>query len=117
MSRVNGEMEVERGRLIWEQLARPCLECAFEVWWTGWKAVCKNLEKIQENTGRKLVGGSSTVAGGAVRGNLGWRKLEERREEKKLLFGWSLQRISENRIVWKVVALLNDWPRLVGRVL
>ena len=43
-----------------------------------------NLEKIQENIGRKLVGGSSTVAGVAVRGNMGWRKLEERREEEKL---------------------------------
>ena len=52
-------------------------------------------KKIQENIGRKLVGGSSTVAGVAVRGDLGWRKLEERMEEKKLLFGWRLQRMSE----------------------
>ena len=43
-SRVKGEMEVDRGRLIWESLARPCLEHA--VWWTGGKAACKNLEKI-----------------------------------------------------------------------
>ena len=56
------------------------------MWWTGEKAACKNLEKIQEKIGRKL-GGSSTVAGAAVRGDLGWRKLEERREEK-ILFGW-----------------------------
>ena len=26
-------------------LARPGLEHAFEVWWTGGKAACKNLEK------------------------------------------------------------------------
>ena len=31
MSRVNGEMEVDRGRLVWELLARPCLEHASEV--------------------------------------------------------------------------------------
>ena len=31
MSRVNGEMEVDRGRLIYELLARPCLEHASEV--------------------------------------------------------------------------------------
>ena len=66
----------------------------------------QELENIQEILG-KLVGGSSTVAGGAVRGDLGWRKLEERREEKKL-FGWRLQRVSEDRLVRKVVALLND---------
>ena len=52
--------------------------------------------------------GSSLVAGVAVRGDLGWRKLEERREEKKLVFGWRLHRMSEDRLVRKVVALLND---------
>ena len=30
------------------------------------------------------MGGSSTIAGVAVRGDLGWRKLKEIREEKKL---------------------------------
>ena len=61
----------------------------------GGTAACKKLEKNQDNIGRKLVGGNSTVAGVAVRGDLGWRNLEERREEKKLLFRWWLQRMSE----------------------
>ena len=43
----------------------------------------QELEKIQENIVRKL-GGSSTIAEVPVRGKLGWRKLEERREENKL---------------------------------
>ena len=60
------------------------------------------------NISRKLMGGSSIVAGVAVRGNQDRRKLEERREEKKLLFGWRLQRMSENSLGRKVVALLND---------
>ena len=67
MSRVNREMEVDRGRLIWELLARPCMEYLSEVWWTGGKTVCKNLGKNQENIGRKLVGGNNTVAGVEVR--------------------------------------------------
>ena len=54
------------------------------MWWTGGKAACKNLENIQEKIGRNLLSGSSTVAGGGVIGDLGLRKLEERREEKKL---------------------------------
>ena len=37
MSRVNGQIEVERGRQIWELLARPSLEHAASVWWTGGK--------------------------------------------------------------------------------
>ena len=42
-SRVNGEMEVDRDRLIWELLSRPCLEHASEVWLTGGKVACKKL--------------------------------------------------------------------------
>ena len=63
MSRVNGEIEVDRGRLIWELLASPCLEHASEVWWTGRKAACKNLEKIQENIGQKLMVGIVQLQG------------------------------------------------------
>ncbi len=54
MSRVDGEMEVERGRLIWELLARPSLEHAAEVWWPGSKAMCRKLEAAQEKVGRRL---------------------------------------------------------------
>ena len=36
-------------------------------------------------TGRKLLGAGNTVAGVAVQGDLGWRKLEERREEMKVM--------------------------------
>ena len=79
MSRVNGEMEVDRGKLILELLARSCLEYAYEVC-TRRKAACMNLEKIQENIGRKLVGGSSTVSGVAVRT---WAGRSWRREGKK----------------------------------
>ena len=38
-------------------------------------------KKNQENNGRKLVDGSSTIVGVAVRGNMG-RKLEEKRLKK-----------------------------------
>ena len=35
--------------------------------------------------------------------------LEERREEKKLLFGWRLHRMCEDRLARGVVAFLNDY--------
>ena len=41
----------------------------------------------QMKVGRRLLESSNTVAGVAVQGDLGWRKLEERREEMKVLFG------------------------------
>ena len=63
MSRVNVEMKVNRGTHIQELLARLCLERTSEVWWTGGKAACKNMEKkSRENIGRKLVDGNSIVA-------------------------------------------------------
>ena len=43
------------------------------------------------SVGRRLLGASNTVAGVAVQGDLGWQKLEERREEMKLLFGKRLE--------------------------
>ena len=46
MSRVNGQIEVERGRLVWELLARPSLEHAASVWWTGGKVASKRLEAV-----------------------------------------------------------------------
>ena len=49
--------------------------------------------KTGEDWYRKLIGGSSTAAMAAVRGDLGWRKLEERREEKKVLYDKRLQEI------------------------
>ena len=52
MSRVNGQIEVERGRLIWELLARPSLEHAVSVWWTGGKVANRKLEAVQERVGR-----------------------------------------------------------------
>ena len=36
--------------------------------------------------GRRLLVTSNTIVGMAVQGDLGWRKLEERREEMKVFF-------------------------------
>ena len=93
MSRVDGNKEVERGRLIWELLARPTLEHAAEVWGKGGKVLCRKLEVAQDRVGRRLLGGSRSVAGVAVRGDLGWWALEERRDLKKLFYGRRLNEL------------------------
>ena len=58
MSRVNGQIEVECGRLIWELLVHPSLEHAASVWCTGGKVANRKLEAVQERVGRKLLGAS-----------------------------------------------------------
>ena len=61
MSRKDGQIEVDRGRLVWELLARPGLEHAAEIWWPGGKAANKKLEAVQDEVGRRLLGASRTV--------------------------------------------------------
>ena len=58
MSRVNGQIEVGQGRLVWEFLARLSLEHAVSVWWTRGNVVSKNLEAVQGRVGKKLLGAS-----------------------------------------------------------
>ena len=68
------------------------------------------MEAVQDRLGRKLLGASRTVAGEAIRGEMGWRKLEERREEKKKLYGrrfWELY-IGEERLVKLIVEKLKE---------
>ena len=48
-------------------------------------------------------GGSRSVTGAAVRGDLGWRKLEERRGVKELMYGKDWKTV--NRLV-KIVSLV-----------
>jgi len=55
MSRVNGHIEVERGRLKWELLARPSLEHAASVWWNEGKVASKKVGTVQDRVGRKLL--------------------------------------------------------------
>ena len=84
MSRMNGQVDVDRGRMEWELLARPSMEYAAEVWWTGVHSACKKLESAQMTVGRRLMVTSNTMP---VQGDLVWRKLEERREEMKVMLG------------------------------
>ena len=58
--------------------------------------------------GRRLLGASNTVAGVAVQGDPGWRKLVERREEMKVLFGKRLEGMEERQLVKMVVGKLGE---------
>ena len=54
---------------------------------------------VTDEMGRRLLGASNTVAGVAVQGDLGWRNLEERREEMKVVFGKRLEVLAWGRLV------------------
>ena len=77
-------------------------------WWSGESSICRKLESAQMRVGRQLLGARNTVAGVAVQGDLGWRKLEEKREEMKVVFGKRLERMEESRLVKMVVEKLRE---------
>ena len=60
------------------------MEYAAEVCWMGGLTTCRNQESAQMRVGRRFWGESNRVAEMAVQGDLGWRKLEEKREEMKV---------------------------------
>ena len=69
--------------------------------------MCRKPELAQMRVGRRLLGESNTVAGEAVQGDLGCRKLEERKEEMKV-FGKRLEGMEESRLVKMVVEKLRE---------
>ena len=44
MSRVNGRVEVDRGRMVLELIGRSNVDYAAEVWWPGGRSACRKLE-------------------------------------------------------------------------
>ena len=63
MSRVNGQVEVDGGQMVWKLKGRPNVEHAAEMWWSGGHSACRKLESAQMGVGRRLWGASNTVAG------------------------------------------------------
>ena len=57
MSGVNGQVEVDRGRMVWELIGRL---------WSGGCSACKKLESALMRVGRRLLEASNTVAKVAV---------------------------------------------------
>ena len=67
---VNGVMETERGAVGWETMGLPNVNYAAEVRWNGREAQQRRLDAVQEQVGRKLLGGSRSVASCVVMGDL-----------------------------------------------
>ena len=47
MSRVNGQIEVDRGRMVWELIGRLSVEHAAGMWLSGGHSACRKLESAQ----------------------------------------------------------------------
>ena len=56
VSRGNGQVEVDRGRIVWELIGRPSVEHAAEVWWSVGPSAYRKLELAQMRVGRRFCG-------------------------------------------------------------
>ena len=63
---MNVKIQVDRGRKVWQQLARPSREHATEVRLTGRQTASRKLESVQMRVGRSLLETSNIVAGVTV---------------------------------------------------
>ena len=97
MSRVNIQVEVDRKDVVGAY--RKTRFGAYSI-----NVVVRRVQCMQESgvgtdeSGRGLFEASCRVAG-VVLGDLGWSKLEERREGMKLWFGKRLVEMEESRVV------------------
>ena len=83
MSRVNRQVEVDTGRMVWELLARPSMKYAAEVWWTGGRSACR---VVTDENGYDIVGGKqfSSRNGSAGRSRVEEAGEKEGRDEGEL---------------------------------
>ena len=89
---------------MWELIGRPSVGHAVEVWWSGGRSACRKLEEAQMKVDRTLLGQVIST----VQGELGWRKLEERRKDMKALFCKRLEAMEESQLVKMVVEKLRE---------
>jgi hypothetical protein len=83
----------------WEVLVRPVLEYGCEIWGGGrWEEV----ERLQNALGRRILGVSRMTSRAAVRGELGWWRMEARRDLARLRFWGKLVLMDESRIVKRI---------------
>ena len=69
-------------------------------------SACRKLELAKMRVDRRLLGASN--AGVVLHGDLWWRKLEERREEMKVLFGKRLEGMEDSQLVKLVVDKMDE---------
>jgi hypothetical protein len=85
----------------------PIMQYGSEVWSAG-KTAGESFELVQKGAGKQMLGCSSRMADEAVRGELGWGKMEARREEVKLRFFGRLVRMERCRVVRQVFVMRKE---------
>jgi len=107
----DGGLSVKATVNLYEALVRSVLEYGAEVSSnTGWEAA----ERVQREIGRRILRCHGKTTNEAVLGELGWMRLQSRREYLKLKYWIKISLMDETRLVRKVYRLSRKQYRAKG---
>ena len=101
-------LTTETGEKLWTAMIRPILEYGAEIWGGGrWLEA----EQIMRKVGRILLGLSRTANNEVVQGELGWWKMEGRRDFIRLKYWGKLLKMSAERLprrIYEISKMLTE---------
>ena len=92
-------IDTRAGERVWEHMIRPIIEYASEIWCTGKET---DLERLQLQVGKALLGVGRSCASEVVRGELAWWRLASRADLTKLRFWARLVNMPKERLTRQV---------------
>ena len=115
-------LSMKAAEVIWWSMIVPVLNFGSELWGA---AKCKEIEMVQLEVGRRLLGVSNKMTNAVVRGELGWWPMRAQRDMKLLLYWARLVRLDDSRRVKQVYRSrreqaekrISDWCSHVHRTL
>ena len=97
-----GHLSVKAADIVWKALVRPIAEYGAEIWGEDkWE----QMEKIQRDMGKRILGLDQSTCNQVVLGEMGWWKMKARRDMLRLRYWWKLIRMSRKRLPRKIY----DW--------
>ena len=93
------ELSVNAAVRALEALIKAILEYACEIWGDGkWREA----DELHDDMGKRILGVRKRTSNAVVRGELGWHRLEDRRDLARLRFWGKIVLMSEDRLVKRV---------------
>ena len=100
-------LSLQAGEVIWWSMIVPVLNFGCELWGA---VKCKEMEQVQTEVGRRLLGVSKKTTKAAVRGELGWLSLRALRDIKLLIFWGRLVRMDDSRLAKQIYRSRREQP-------
>jgi hypothetical protein len=115
-------LSMKAAEVIWWSMIVPVLNFGSELWGA---AKCNEVEMVQLEVGRRLLGVSKKMTSAVARGELGWWSMRAQRDMRLLIYWARLVRLDDGRLVKQVYRSrreqaekrISDWCSHVHRTL